>query len=470
MRQRVSARRYQTEHRSECDFDGPDLRRLSSVPFEDDTLLPDGWRDLFDQHVAASLLPHLKVQRLSQRLEAAARCVHALLSGRLAKRAIAVARDNSKTSRVYLNAWDAVVAAGYADVQVGSEDSGKVTRYYGTAKLLAVPVNGITLVNTTLSKVNDPMEAGSRQDKRLTVFKSGRRAEGNRKQENRLINIVEYVHSNMEDTAAAQHIRRIRAMEGRLNNINRINLQHAWMASTWDDDLQCEVVYQPNVVLRQFFTGELYRAGRLYSWGLNGQLIPSADRKRILIDNEPVVELDYSAMAVRMLYNQRGIDPPKQHDLYKPDLVFEEHWPTANDAFAGRMREAVKRATTIMWNTASRAEAYGAVRGSFHQEHPALGRTLAAADLSVDNLLDRIEAAHPQLADDFYSLAALDIQTLDGQIMLDVLDECTSHGIPVLGVHDSCVCKAIQSTEVERFMVEMYREVMGYEPVVRREH
>ena len=54
---------------------------------------------------------------------------------------------------------------------------------------------------------------------------------------------------------------------------------------------------------RRIFTDSWSLHGRFYCWPQN---IPSAARARMTINNQPVVELDYSAMHPTMLYCQVG--------------------------------------------------------------------------------------------------------------------------------------------------------------------
>jgi len=151
-------------------------------------------------------------------------------------------------------------------------------------------------------------------------------------------------------------------LEDELERINLSNLDHTWKAFVINPETGQRHVFQPNVCLRQIHSDRLLRGARLYSWtGRDAQLLSKEQRKTILIDGEPVAELDYSGYATRMLYHLNDQDP--HDDIYRPQLIFPRFWnaedvePEERDAVRG----FIKKATNICWNVDSQSEANSSV-------------------------------------------------------------------------------------------------------------
>jgi hypothetical protein len=135
------------------------LRDLPSYPFRECRLIP-----VFEQFVAERILPDLKLTgyKLDQKKILATQIIHNLI-GKGAKGCCVADRRNRGEPGVKARVpiWDRLVELGYVRVCIGSEMSGKVTRYRATSKLLDLRKKWSLsqFDNTTLeriSKMNEP--------------------------------------------------------------------------------------------------------------------------------------------------------------------------------------------------------------------------------------------------------------------------------------------------------------------------
>src|ERR1051325_9372279 len=93
----------------------------------------------FRQIAKSKVLPLLRLTgyKLDEQREIALTCIHNLVLNGKVFTTVADTRDTSKADvRKRIKVWDAIIDAGFAILCVGSEMSGKDTRYYATNKLL----------------------------------------------------------------------------------------------------------------------------------------------------------------------------------------------------------------------------------------------------------------------------------------------------------------------------------------------
>jgi hypothetical protein len=202
--------------------------------------------------------------------------------------------------------------------------------------------------------------------------------------------------------------------------------------------------------MRRIFNVDWQHGGRFYH--APHITIPSACRKAMFIDGEPAVELDYSGLHVRMLYNLIGID--YRGECYVYEKADRENKPE---------RERIKLASLIVINSSERRKAIRAVHNQcrkkgLHYPSGQYGRYSA--------LVDRFEQHHEPIRQFFLSGKGLELQFLDSCIMENILGRMTSEGIPALPVHDSVICPARHEGFLRQVMVEEYQKVMGFEPVI----
>lgn len=213
-----------------------------------------------------------------------------------------------------------------------------------------------------------------------------------------------------------------------------------------------------------FSNGSFEQGGRLYSAiqrGIgNWQSMPSEQRKTILIDRRPVVELDFDAFHIAMLYAVEGKQlPPKPYDPY-----------TAVIPEVPEMRPIIKTLLLTVLNANSEKSAIDAMEDSMdelaREEYVSerdlkLIRAIDEHEPDWGTLIDRLGAAHPDLACYFCSGAGLMLQRLDSEIMREALLYLAWNNIPAIPIHDSAIVATQYESQLRTAMALGYRYVFG---------
>jgi hypothetical protein len=424
------------------------------------------------------LLPRLEFSgyKVARKERIARFILNNLITSGLMGRAVSDTRS-TQTNRLRTEVWDAIVKAKMARMAVGSELSRRVTRYCATSwllerqemwelRLLCAHEELAGLVVLTSGKVD---------------WLTGLPLPGD--QQRKPVPIRERIEATAQrdpddlrkpDPGAVENgLAYFRALEDVIESINANNLAHSWVArgrGPGADGKGRLVSFQPSVTLRQVHSGQLFRCVRLYTWGpMGAQSMTREQRQSVLIDGEPVVELDFSGYATRMLYHLNHLDP--RDDVYKPEQVCPRSYPRASRAKKKLLRDLIKCATNICWNTKSRAQAQGAVKKLLGESPKDVQRTIYTIEESgASDLLTRVEDAHPELkaAGKFYSEPGLDLMTADGNVMKNILLRFVKAQKPALGVHDSVVVKATDAEFAAEVMNDVYQSFFGYLPVIHR--
>lgn len=179
---------------------------------------------------------------------------------------------------------------------------------------------------------------------------------------------------------------------------------------------------------RVFNNGSFAEGGRLCGWWF--QNVRKCDRHRLRLCREPVVEVDFQAMHLRMLYHLRGGAFPQHLDPFGPD------WLGVPDT----SRADVKRVFLTAVNRS----------GSRARQSPSEARVERA-------LLDR----HPCLGDAFASGAGTRLMRLESDVAVAVMLRLIELGIPALPLHDGFLTRERDGRSVARVMSEAYSSVVG---------
>lgn len=199
-------------------------------------------------------------------------------------------------------------------------------------------------------------------------------------------------------------------------------------------------IHLSRMQLRRIFSkGSMNLGGRFYGgWW---QQIPSAYRPHIAINGKPTVEIDYSAMAIRVLYAKKGAAYPSDQDPY--DLGLPQ-WQGPQDL---RRRE-IKTFVNALLNDEKKT-----YRLSTEAEN-ILG-------LNHDQLLEAFSSKHPLLADLIGTKAGLEAMYIDSQIAEIVMLEGVKQGILILPIHDSFIIRAKYEQGLKRLMQMAFNVVTG---------
>jgi hypothetical protein len=167
-------------------------------------------------------------------------------------------------------------------------------------------------------------------------------------------------------------------------------------------------------------------------------------RKTILIDDQPTIEIDFSAFHIRMLYHLEGID-------YQDDPYAVCEGP--------EMRDIYKAVSLIAINATER-EAWGAIRDELKD------RSIEPPDRKnpYGSLVRGYKKAHPAIAHYLFSEIGRRLQNIDSRIMNAILVRLMENGILGLPVHDSVIVQRQHEAFTREVMTQEYRKEMGFEP------
>lgn len=191
----------------------------------------------------------------------------------------------------------------------------------------------------------------------------------------------------------------------------------------------------PIFMYRSFCRESFVCGGRLYGFWQN---IPSTWRKRMLIDGKPVCELDFRSMHIALLYARRGLR--LEHDPYE---------------VVGFERDHAKLAFLVVINACSRRQAICALMHATFKDKSKWPHDWA----KTSDLIDRLIARNPEIADDVCSDKGVRLMFDDSEIAVRIIKACMRQGFPCLPVHDSFIAPldrkdeldAIMKTEMARF-------------------
>jgi hypothetical protein len=203
----------------------------------------------------------------------------------------------------------------------------------------------------------------------------------------------------------------------------------------------------------RIFVGSLNFGGRLYRcWW---QILPKWLRQKIEIDGQPVVEPDYKALHIRLLYEGLGIpfpfsirDGDEKQDAY---------------TIPGIDRDIVKRAVLILINAKDPVIAAFALafpRSKNKAERPEIPRAeLEARVLEAGVVIETVARHFEPIARFWCTGIGMTLQRVDSELMLTMMDRMTALGIPIATVHDSCIARrgdgAIVGAAMEQVLVEI---------------
>lgn len=459
-----------------------DLRSLDSHRYSEGRLTAD-----FEAFASEKLLPRIKFDgyKRDEKQRAAVQMLHNLVETGLKGAAVADSRgDHSEGAAFRKRVWDAIIAAGLARMQPGSELSKKVTRYAATPELLRLRERWELrfLVDLDLrrnSELADPT------DHALVVVKSGKidPATGDLlppSEQKKPISVSDYIRAHAQPgddgkphpQAIENGMNYLRHEEDVIESINQSQLRHTWTATVISPETGRPITCPVNPCLRQVHCGKMFRAVRYYSFGkLSGQGFSKELRRTIKIDGEPVAEFDFSGMAPRMLYHRARLDPVG--DVYQPERIFPKFYESASVEEANEVRDFVKRLTNICLNVSNRSQANSSAGNALavHPYNPLIRSALQGDGFrSPIEVLDAIERVHDErVVEKFYTEVGIDLMTTDGRIMLRILMAFRDADKPILAIHDSVVCKRSDSQFAQEAMRYAYRFFFwSHEPVIKQ--
>jgi hypothetical protein len=205
---------------------------------------------------------------------------------------------------------------------------------------------------------------------------------------------------------------------------------------------------------RVFNRSSLRLGGRYY--GAEYQSYPSKSRSQILIDDNPVSELDYASLHPTILFNLNDMDIP---GLNHPDFDFYDIYQNR------QLRGAVKLIVNIAINAGSRIKALNAFNFKLKRNYSNPDKSdkflkiLMAMDehkLTPGKTLNDFLYNYPELSESLYTDKGIELMNIDSMIATDVLGYFHRKNIPCLCIHDSYIVPAEHKEELHHVMEQTY--------------
>jgi hypothetical protein len=201
----------------------------------------------------------------------------------------------------------------------------------------------------------------------------------------------------------------------------------------------------------------LYRVFNNCSFDFGGRFygafhlgIPKDLRLFTHINENPIIELDYSALHIRMLYHKEKIR--YSDDPY--EILCNSH----------DERKMYKLVQLISINAKNKEKAIQAMRDQFRKNN--INHKLT--NEALYSLLEKFKTAHKPIEKYLTSGVGIELQNTDSHITDNILNSFVKDGIPILPVHDSFIVEAGCEGLLWKRMAEEYEKVMGFEPVIEK--
>jgi hypothetical protein len=310
--------------------------------------------------------------------------------------------------------------------------------------------NFVRLVGTTLSgnghifgadAIENPVveasELLSNEDARRRIFES----------ESSLLIVGD---DGPEDSPVTRTLRDELADYNAFLSAKRVELERSEVVDRWLSG--CRVDLSRYKYVRIFNRGSFELGGRYYGpWWV---LCPSEVRRFILVNDSPVVELDYSAMNVELAYSRVG--------RRSRDVLGEVADIYDVPGFEQLSRDIRKRGMLMLLAGNSRGQAIRAI-GNYALQ---IGVPLKNGEARA--LIDALVERHEAIAELHFKDMALPFQRAESKITEEVIRQSIGMDIPLLNIHDGYVVPAYAERHVRDVMEGAFRE-LGMEsiPLIR---
>ena len=229
---------------------------------------------------------------------------------------------------------------------------------------------------------------------------------------------------------------------------------------------------------RRIFNNTIELGGRFYA---NYQNVPSHDRKRIQINHQKTTELDYKSLHFNILYSMAGVKlvgDPYIVDGYDRDVIKLISLQLLNTEGENGLNHLGRMITRS--GKPEQIKAFEKYAYQLHIYNIDVSRGLRVTPpykpLSLNHHIHSIPEGTDgkQLVSDLLERhkairhliggkdIGLRLQNTDSNIMKDIMRTATSESIPLLFVHDSCICKYSDRARVKQIMIETYKSFTGF--------
>jgi len=229
----------------------------------------------------------------------------------------------------------------------------------------------------------------------------------------------------------------------RIENYNKLLLNSDIVPGKMDVITESRTPFANRTYTRRFVKANLQLGGRFY--GPYWQTLPKKYRKLIKINGEEVVELDYNAMHLHLLYSKLN------KSLY-------DYYPFNKDPYAipKYNRKIVKMVFTACINENCTRKNINYVGG---QQVSKNLPDLYEEGLPYREMIDSLGNNHPEVAPMFYSQIGYEISYMESRVTDYIVTVLTKHKIPVLSIHDSFVVAKSKVSFLRTIMQEAFTKL-----------
>lgn len=202
---------------------------------------------------------------------------------------------------------------------------------------------------------------------------------------------------------------------------------------------------QPYRIFNENFKGH----GRIY--GIEEQELKGADRLRLTINGEEVVELDYKSCHLNMCMNMEFFGCSS--DLYK---------------IPGNHRELIKKIILTAINAKDSSALCKAVRKSILDDRKKGKEILdpSIKDSEILSLFEGWKAHYPHLVKYVCADKGNELMKIDSDIASDIINFFAEDDILVIPVHDSFIIQKSKQNDLHKAMIRFYNKQLCYEPII----
>ena len=200
-------------------------------------------------------------------------------------------------------------------------------------------------------------------------------------------------------------------------------------------------------VRRVFYRGSWELGGRLHGGFWQG--IGSDNRSRILINDEPTVEVDFSGMHVSIVCALNDIQPPK--DPYRLKEVHLENFTS------DEQRKVVKSLLLMCFNAKTVKGAYQA----FRRKQTTGTKEKKLKNKQLELLLNKFIEENPAVEEYIGSDKGVILMKYDSDIAYEIIKRFTARDKPILCVHDSFIVEHTEDDYLRHLMDEITTQVIG---------
>jgi hypothetical protein len=205
--------------------------------------------------------------------------------------------------------------------------------------------------------------------------------------------------------------------------------------------------------LRRVFSNSSFNdGGRFYGHWVES--LPKKYRKHLIINGQPVCEIDYNEFHIRLLYDHMGLKPPNSKDLYR----VLGYLPTK--------RKLLKKVLNAHICAKSNIQALKGVLKDIKDDDDL--KNITYDEIKVFSKL--LFKKHGKVITYLNSGYGTKLQRLDSDLTESIIFNLLNKGIPVIPIHDSFIVPKYEQKHLEAAMKEEYFKRFDSYPQYKNEY